>query len=1204
MSFLPGEPLPPGYEEDDVARPAVIQKQIESYSGGALLGTDYAIELHEVGQPRPDYYCVLCQTCNDSRSIFVHWTSLAHRSKYLQTHFQKAYDVLQKLKRIPNSSGDLVIATGNLAQLIEKQFGRPRQVTTASNDDFRRNRDKILNQVRDKFHFDQSSGSDFVEQAQCVLRELKPDDPSIKINLKINEPEKREDGNIISLDAISSDDESFGPGPGPATANESPKKMPGNRGANSSPPPPGGEKSKHTQHLPTPKELSFQAAMIAQERYKWEKFRCLLEIQLKKLRDETETYETNPEKHPDYPDEWKQFWNRRYKQLQEEKKVDPNHYDYKPEWIAYWKDRRIELFNIAVNKIKKELKEKFKLGDDDEGKTKELMERYRIRVSSPREPSVASNRRKPPPRNTGRQAVGGPATVEAVINISDDEVSQTTSRNRPVYRRSGSRSISPKRGGGRRLGRRSRSRSPRRYFRRGSSRSRSRSRSMRRRSRSPVYHRRRGGRHSRDNSPSITSREYADRRSFDRERSSEFYRGGVGDGYSRPPRSYEHVESFRVMDSRVYPEYSVPKVRSRSASTTKDKEPAELVEEGPLTVVSVLRMLSAVEDHLGSLGPKALNLLSKALAMEMVQPNAADQLLHNEDNCVFLETTKEKLKGILIAEVLDDPQKVRVVKKLITNIAAIIFQVNSRGNESSDANAKAGNEAKALSSALQLPFDRNVLAPKLASALVIKGYFDVTTDDMTKLLHFFGLLAKTDKQRREVYKDRLDFDEVRARLGLSRESKSAKGTGPTASGEAESTPIGIDLDELMKEVENQLHKESGETASGGAGKTNEFSGSNGMMESLTDSDLQTLLQNFKFLSSEEQVHLIGHLKKLEVQEPTRVERLRKFVNLAELSGDGESCSDFLSRVVAKTGADKSSASSSLRGGALTGGGSSSGASAASVSLSSLTARRRSSERESGSRDLANLPINKPRSVGRGSPSFVIDDDEDDDDDDYNFDDLVMKACDTNGSAAGGNKAGTPAVATTDSSTNSLAFKPAAPKISLADTESIIANLMGTLSKGTGSQGGSHSGSGSGLGSVDRGGSVRNFNMINPHQSVQTGNQQQQQPHPHPQLQHHQQQQIQHPQFVNPNQGYPTQQMSAAPDQNPYGNQQGYGGYHYAGASGMQPQFHGVPHTGYGGPGINPWASNDPMQQQAPYNSMPQTYMQQQGHYNNVYGGRH
>lgn len=138
-----------------------------------------------------------------------------------------------------------------------------------------------------------------------------------------------------------------------------------------------------------------------------------------------------------------------------------------------------------------------------------------------------------------------------------------------------------------------------------------------------------------------------------------------------------------MLDSRVYPEYKVTKTSSisptASSNKEKEKEASEPIEEGPLTVVSVLRMLSAVEEHLGSLGPKALNLLSKALAMELVKPNAAEDLLRNEDNCVFLETTKEKLKGILIAEVLDDPQKVRVIKKLITNIAEIIYQATFKG---------------------------------------------------------------------------------------------------------------------------------------------------------------------------------------------------------------------------------------------------------------------------------------------------------------------------------------------------------------------------------------------------------------------------------------------------------------------------------------------------------------------------------------------
>ncbi|XP_016947931.1 uncharacterized protein CG7065 isoform X2 [Drosophila biarmipes] len=1247
MSFLPGEPVPPGFEEEDVTRTAVIQKQIDNYTGGPLIGTEYTIELHEPGHLRPDYFCVLCQTCTDGRSAFVHWTSQAHRIKYLKTHFQKAHEVLQQLKRTPNSAGDLVIATGNLVKAIEDHFGRSRSMLTASGEDFRRFRAKMCSQVRDSFHCDECAGPDFAEEAQRLLRNLKSDE-SIKISIKTKDlgpaPDtssnsKRDDGNIISLDAISSDDENFGAPSAPVV--QIPKEMlrkknlaedASGRGANRSPPPPGGVVKP--QQLPTPKELAIQASIIAQERYKWQKFRCMLELQLKQLRDETETYESNPEKHPDYPDEWKQFWNRRYKQLQEEKKCDPNQYDYKPEWISYWKDRRIELFNISVNKIKKDLKEKFKLGDEDEEKTKELMERYKIRVASPREATSgasAVNRHKQNFRKN-RAAGGAAGAPEAVIDISDDECSSPPSRGRaPFGRRSLSRSLSPKRGGvgGRRPLRRSRSRSPRYSYRRGSSRSRSRSRSLRRRSRSPLYYRQRDrhGHPSRERALSPGPRDYADRRSLERERSAEYY--SRTDGYARgPPRNYDHVETFRVLDSRVYPEYNMPKVRSISpaVSSIKDKEPSEPVEEGPLTVVSVLRMLSAVEEHLGSLGPKALNLLSKALAMEMAKPNAADDLLLNDDNCVFLETTKEKLKGILIAEVLDDPQKVRVVKKLITNIAAIIFQANARGITDV---AEAKVKANANPAPIQLPFDRNVVAPKLANALVLKGYYDVSTGDMNNLLHLLALLVKTDKQRRQADKNHgLTFEEIQAKLGLQKETPADN--------------MGIDLDELMKEVENQLNKESldvvaavpaavtkAQPDAAGAG-----GGSNGM-ESLTDSDLQTLLQNFKFLSNEEQVHLIGHLRKLEVQEPSRVERLRKYVNLAELSGDGESCSDFLSRVVNIGGATKApvekAKSTTLLTGSLAPSSSSSVAAIASssssaskmVSLFSLTTRRPSTDRERD-RDMSNLPINKQRR-GRNTPSFMIDDD--DDEDDYNFDDLVMKACDSNGNGGGGQggggggskKPGGAPIIPVESSPNALTFKPAAAsKISLKDTESIIANLMGTLSKG-GSSGGSSGGPSAGS---------RNLML----------NQQQQQKNTPPKApsmsqksgQNHGQQQSPGVSYS----GYPGQQqqsrnfnqepqtlmgsMSGGPDSSQYPNQQPYGGggggYHPYAGNGVQQNYagmgHGPGHGGYGGhaPGpINPWVNNGPPQP-PPFNQMPQNFLggqqQQAPHYNNMFGGRH
>lgn len=78
-----------------------------------------------------------------------------------------------------------------------------------------------------------------------------------------------------------------------------------------------------------------------------------------------------------------------------------------------------------------------------------------------------------------------------------------------------------------------------------------------------------------------------------------------------------------------------------------------------------------------------------------------------------------------------------------------------------------------------------------------------------------------------------------------------------------------------KEVVVQKLDEDQETSSSSMDKTTIN------MEGLSDSDLETLLQNFKDLSNDEQLGLINYLKKLEDKEPERVEKLRKFVNLSE-----------------------------------------------------------------------------------------------------------------------------------------------------------------------------------------------------------------------------------------------------------------------------------------------------------------------------------
>lgn len=511
----------------------------------------------------------------------------------------------------------------------------------------------------------------------------------------------------------------------------------------------------------------------------------------------------------------------------------------------------------------------------------------------------------------------------------------------------------------------------------------------------------------------------------------------------------------------------------------------------------------------------------------------------------------------------------------------------------------------------QLPFDRQLVTSKLASALIMNGMDDLSTDDMNRLAHFFTLLAKTHHMRRQ--KDRnagLNFAEVPIRLGLNSSSDASEDAATSAS--VSGNDLDIDFGELMKEVENHLAKEAGNNNNNSNEVNNAISESSNGMESLTDSDLQTLLQNFKFLSNEEQVHLIGHLRKLEVFEPARVERLRKYVNISELSSDGESCSEFLSRVVAIT-----------RPGAV-GGGDPAGGTTSSTRLSASAAavRRKSFDRDNVAQSSklqrrSNLP---PQ---RASPAFILDDD---DDDDYNFDDLLIKANDTNGrkpstsSSGGGGIIGgsnNPPILPIQSSPNALTFKPAAPKISLKDTENIIANLMGTLTSNSNQQA-SNAASKAQQQQQSGAGGARNLpnRMQQPPQlpqSLRTAQQQPQGPYgPNGSVgvggvggvnsyYNYGSDQVAYP--AMPQALPPQQQQQSAP--NPYSMGNAYNAY------GGPAMGHG-----YGGP-INPWASGPPPPQQAYNQSYLQPQQQQQqpplppqqqqqgqstGHYGNMYGG--
>lgn len=92
--------------------------------------------------------------------------------------------------------------------------------------------------------------------------------------------------------------------------------------------------------------------------------------------------------------------------------------------------------------------------------------------------------------------------------------------------------------------------------------------------------------------------------------------------------------------------YAPPKIlRDVSRKPVLERQVDMPEDDGEVNIVAVLRLLTALEERLGSLGPKVIDLLAQALAMEKKLANSSENLLDSEINCVLFETVKEKLKG-------------------------------------------------------------------------------------------------------------------------------------------------------------------------------------------------------------------------------------------------------------------------------------------------------------------------------------------------------------------------------------------------------------------------------------------------------------------------------------------------------------------------------------------------------------------------------
>lgn len=148
--------------------------------------------------------------------------------------------------------------------------------------------------------------------------------------------------------------------------------------------------------------------------------------------------------------------------------------------------------------------------------------------------------------------------------------------------------------------------------------------------------------------------------------SADYYPRSSSSSYNEPSSSFGYSEDTRMEKSRMKSQYSTDQVKEDN------------VDDEPLTVISVLRLLAALEDLLGpTLGKKVLDLLSKAVHLEKLKANLADDVLMNEENSVLLDTVKEKLKGLMIAKIVNS-QQINAVRRAIRNVESIVAVIDEK----------------------------------------------------------------------------------------------------------------------------------------------------------------------------------------------------------------------------------------------------------------------------------------------------------------------------------------------------------------------------------------------------------------------------------------------------------------------------------------------------------------------------------------------
>ncbi|KAH8383219.1 hypothetical protein KR009_007435 [Drosophila setifemur] len=194
-----------------------------------------------------------------------------------------------------------------------------------------------------------------------------------------------------------------------------------------------------------------------------------------------------------------------------------------------------------------------------------------------------------------------------------------------------------------------------------------------------------------------------------------------------------------------------PPIRMSEPAKEVQKHPE--VEAAP-NVIHVLRLLTALEDYLGSLGPSVTEMLAKALQAQKLYPDRFHSVMLTSENCAILETAKEKFMGLLISQIYE-PTKERALKRAVSdteNLLKLAAQYSSpkeqrsRNVSSPPAERRDTQLAFRDQSNPEKPLDKTELAAKLASSLVSQGKTSINREELQKILQVYNIIEQKKRQ--------------------------------------------------------------------------------------------------------------------------------------------------------------------------------------------------------------------------------------------------------------------------------------------------------------------------------------------------------------------------------------------------------------------------------------------------------------------------